>query len=72
MDINGSLIFVTRFIKAQQPPEELNTIDKILRFVSLIPFLGDRAAFAASCDLWSTSDVGARYLQRSDLSLAIP
>lgn len=38
-DINGAFWIVPRFLKAQAPPEEINTISKCVHFVSLIPLL---------------------------------
>ncbi|KAM9328928.1 coiled-coil and C2 domain-containing protein 2A [Gastrophryne carolinensis] len=64
-DINGSSVFVTRYIKELQPPRELleanpnneqATSELIARYVSLIPFLPDNVSFAGICNLWSTSD----------------
>ncbi|XP_068133730.1 coiled-coil and C2 domain-containing protein 2A isoform X2 [Hyperolius riggenbachi] len=64
-DINGSSVFITRYIKALPPPQELlegnpnnaqATAELIARYVSLIPFLPDNVSFAGVCNLWSTSD----------------
>ncbi|XP_075050779.1 coiled-coil and C2 domain-containing protein 2A isoform X2 [Mixophyes fleayi] len=64
-DINGTSVFVTRYIKALKPPQELldanpnnaqATTELVARYVSLIPFLPDNVSFAGICDLWSTSD----------------
>ncbi|XP_063165692.1 coiled-coil and C2 domain-containing protein 2A isoform X1 [Candoia aspera] len=65
VDINGKTVFVTRFIRALNPPEELlqvhpdspqETSELVARYVGLIPFLPDTVSFAGICDLWSTSD----------------
>lgn len=32
--------------------------ERIARFVSMIPFVSDSAAFPDLCDIWSTSEVG--------------
>ncbi|KAG8591451.1 hypothetical protein GDO81_000189 [Engystomops pustulosus] len=64
-DINGTTVFVTRYIKALKPPQELldndpnnvqATSELVARYVSLIPFLPDNVSFAGICNLWSTSD----------------
>eukprot|EP00061_Rhincodon_typus_P015223 g42781.t1 len=64
-DLTGKLVFVTRFIKALSPPQELldafphdyeATMELVARYVSLIPFLPDSISFAGICDLWCTSD----------------
>lgn len=49
-DIDGNSVFITRYISAQVPPidaqgRELDTVEKLVRFVSLIPFLDDWQAF---------------------------
>ncbi|XP_026531661.1 coiled-coil and C2 domain-containing protein 2A [Notechis scutatus] len=65
IDISGKTLFVTRFIRALNPPEELlqvhpdspqQTSELIARYVALIPFLPNKVSFAGICDLWSTSD----------------
>ncbi|XP_070613462.1 coiled-coil and C2 domain-containing protein 2A isoform X3 [Erythrolamprus reginae] len=65
IDISGKTLFVMRFIKALNPPEELlrvhpdspqQTSELVARYVALIPFLPDTVSFAGICDLWSTSD----------------
>ncbi|XP_034264769.1 coiled-coil and C2 domain-containing protein 2A isoform X5 [Pantherophis guttatus] len=65
IDISGKTLFVTRFIRALNPPEELlrvypdspqQTSELVARYVALIPFLPDTVSFAGICDLWSTSD----------------
>ncbi|XP_063086213.1 coiled-coil and C2 domain-containing protein 2A isoform X5 [Cavia porcellus] len=64
-DISGKTVFVTRYLKPLNPPEELlnvypnnpqATAELVARYVSLIPFLPDTVSFAGICDLWSTSD----------------
>ncbi|CAN2388550.1 protein localization to ciliary transition zone [Pristimantis euphronides] len=64
-DINGTTVFVTRYIKALKPPQQLldadpsnlqATSELVARYVSLIPFLPDNVSFAGICNLWSTSD----------------
>ncbi|MEE6462446.1 hypothetical protein FKM82_001600 [Ascaphus truei] len=64
-DINGTTVFVTRYIKSLNPPQEFldehpnNTqaaTELVARYVSLIPFLPDNVSFAGICNLWSTSD----------------
>ncbi|KAM4809986.1 coiled-coil and C2 domain-containing protein 2A [Rhinophrynus dorsalis] len=62
-DINGTTVFVTRYIKALNPPQDLliendepGTNALIAHYVSLIPFLPDNVSFAGICNLWSTAD----------------
>lgn len=64
-DIDGKKVFLTRYLYAQQPPNELilnNDVDifqkcKLLaRFVSLIPYVADSVQFPDLCDIWATSD----------------
>ncbi|XP_041492349.1 coiled-coil and C2 domain-containing protein 2A isoform X2 [Microtus oregoni] len=65
IDMSGKTVFVTRFLKPLNPPQELlsvhpndpqATAELVGRYVSLIPFLPDTVSFAGICDLWSTSD----------------
>ncbi|XP_015268406.1 PREDICTED: coiled-coil and C2 domain-containing protein 2A [Gekko japonicus] len=65
IDINGKTVFVTRYIRPLNPPEELlrghadnpqATSAVVARYVALVPFLPDSVSFAGICDLWSTSD----------------
>ncbi|XP_037386147.1 coiled-coil and C2 domain-containing protein 2A isoform X2 [Talpa occidentalis] len=65
IDISGKTVFVTRYLKPLNPPQELltahpndpqATAELVARYVSLIPFLPDSVSFAGVCDLWSTSD----------------
>jgi len=65
-DLNGKKVFVTRYIRAQNPPEELildNDIAELqkmkllARYVSLIPYIADSVQFPDLCDIWTTSDV---------------
>ncbi|XP_067302881.1 coiled-coil and C2 domain-containing protein 2A isoform X3 [Pseudorasbora parva] len=65
IDINGKTVFVTRFIRPLNPPQELldafpnspqDTAELVARYVSLIPSLPDSVSFAGVCDLWSTCD----------------
>ncbi|XP_029446608.1 coiled-coil and C2 domain-containing protein 2A isoform X2 [Rhinatrema bivittatum] len=65
IDISGSTVFITRYIKPLNPPRELldahpsnlqATSELIAHYVSLIPFLPDNVSFSGICDLWSTSD----------------
>ncbi|XP_058526273.1 coiled-coil and C2 domain-containing protein 2A isoform X1 [Ochotona princeps] len=64
-DISGKTIFITRYLRPLNPPEELlsacpnnpqATAELVARYVSLIPFLPDAVSFAGVCDLWTTSD----------------
>ncbi|XP_051056151.1 coiled-coil and C2 domain-containing protein 2A [Phodopus roborovskii] len=65
IDMSGKAVFITRFLKPLNPPQELlsvhpnnpqATAELVARYVSLIPFLPDTVSFAGVCDLWSTSD----------------
>ncbi|KAK7131842.1 hypothetical protein R3I93_018415 [Phoxinus phoxinus] len=65
IDINGKTVFVTRFIRPLNPPQELldafpnspqETAELVARYVSLVPSLPDSVSFAGVCDLWSTCD----------------
>ncbi|XP_068799442.1 coiled-coil and C2 domain-containing protein 2A isoform X2 [Struthio camelus] len=65
IDLSGKSVFITRYIKPLNPPEELldahpnssqTAAELVARYVALIPFLPDSVSFAGICDLWSTSD----------------
>ena len=65
-DLDGKKVFVTRYIRAQNPPQELildNEIPEIqkmkllARYVSLVPYISDSVQFPDLCDIWTTSDV---------------
>ncbi|XP_057402951.1 coiled-coil and C2 domain-containing protein 2A isoform X4 [Balaenoptera acutorostrata] len=65
VDTSGKTVFITRYLKPLNPPQELlnthpnnpqATAELVARYVSLIPFLPDTVSFAGVCDLWSTSD----------------
>ncbi|XP_034566120.1 coiled-coil and C2 domain-containing protein 2A isoform X2 [Notolabrus celidotus] len=65
IDLNGKTVFITRYIRPLNPPQELldefpnnpqDTTALVARFVSLIPSLPDRVSFSGVCDLWSTCD----------------
>jgi coiled-coil and C2 domain-containing protein 2A len=56
IDINGRTVFIQRYIRPQEPPKSLNSVEQLVRYVSLIPFIPNRTAFAAECDIWCTSD----------------
>ena len=56
IDLSGKTVLVSRFIRPQTPPETVDTLERILAFVSMIPYLEDRTALSASINLWSTSD----------------
>ncbi|XP_029465807.1 protein CC2D2B [Rhinatrema bivittatum] len=67
-DTEGKSVFITRYIKALNPPEELlvayvddleSTFDLVPRFVSLIPCLSDLVDMEDSydaCHCWMTSE----------------
>uniref|UniRef100_A0A8D2MIZ9 Coiled-coil and C2 domain containing 2A n=1 Tax=Zonotrichia albicollis TaxID=44394 RepID=A0A8D2MIZ9_ZONAL len=65
IDLDGKTVFITRYIKPLNPPQELldavpnrsqTAAELVARYVALIPFLPDIVSFAGICDLWSTSD----------------
>uniref|UniRef100_A0A3Q1BCK6 C2 domain-containing protein n=1 Tax=Amphiprion ocellaris TaxID=80972 RepID=A0A3Q1BCK6_AMPOC len=65
IDLNGKTVFITRFIRPLNPPQEFldafpnnpqEATALVARFVSLIPSLPDRVSFSGACDLWSTCD----------------
>uniref|UniRef100_A0A8C5TLA4 Coiled-coil and C2 domain containing 2A n=1 Tax=Malurus cyaneus samueli TaxID=2593467 RepID=A0A8C5TLA4_9PASS len=65
IDLDGKTVFITRYIKPLNPPQELldavpdrsqAAAELVARYVALIPFLPDSVSFAGICDLWSTSD----------------
>ncbi|XP_029003041.1 coiled-coil and C2 domain-containing protein 2A [Betta splendens] len=65
IDLNGKTVFITRYIRPLNPPQELldafpnspqEATALVARFVSLIPSLPDRVSFSSNCDLWSTCD----------------
>uniref|UniRef100_A0AAY4CGC1 C2 domain-containing protein n=1 Tax=Denticeps clupeoides TaxID=299321 RepID=A0AAY4CGC1_9TELE len=65
IDINGKSVFVTRYIRPLNPPQELldlapnasqEATELVARYVALIPSLPDTVSFAGVCDLWSTCD----------------
>ncbi|XP_041646484.1 coiled-coil and C2 domain-containing protein 2A isoform X2 [Cheilinus undulatus] len=65
IDLNGKTVFITRYIRALNPPQELleefsnnpqEAMALVARFVSLIPSLPDGVSFSGVCDLWSTCD----------------
>ncbi|KAK0134280.1 Coiled-coil and C2 domain-containing protein 2A [Merluccius polli] len=65
IDISGKTVFITRYVRPINPPQELldafpnspqEATDLVARFVSLIPSLPDSISFSGVCDLWSTCD----------------
>ncbi|KAM8887666.1 coiled-coil and C2 domain-containing protein 2A isoform 1-T1 [Synchiropus picturatus] len=65
IDLNGKTVFITRYVRPLNPPQELldafpnspaDTTALVARYVSLIPSLPDRVSFSGACDLWSTCD----------------
>ncbi|XP_061682296.1 coiled-coil and C2 domain-containing protein 2A isoform X4 [Syngnathoides biaculeatus] len=62
VDLNGKTVFITRYIRPLNPPQEVladepqESTAQVARFVSLIPSLPDRVSYAGICDLWSTCD----------------
>jgi coiled-coil and C2 domain-containing protein 2A len=64
-NINGQSVFLSRYLTRQKPPREAVdleqdpqdpfAIEKVARFVQLIPFIEDNRAFEDLPDLWCTS-----------------
>ncbi|KAI8809764.1 hypothetical protein BJ742DRAFT_738029 [Cladochytrium replicatum] len=63
LDMSGRTVFACRYISPQNPPEGINTVSQVARYVAAIPFLSGRTALAATTDLWATCeqllDIGA-------------
>uniref|UniRef100_K3XAE6 Uncharacterized protein n=1 Tax=Globisporangium ultimum (strain ATCC 200006 / CBS 805.95 / DAOM BR144) TaxID=431595 RepID=K3XAE6_GLOUD len=60
-NLNSGNTFLSQYLRAQQPPRSgifskpPLTVQKLVRFVSLIPFLNDWHLFDGDKDIWSTS-----------------
>ncbi|KAL9987685.1 hypothetical protein ACROYT_G002032 [Oculina patagonica] len=66
-NLAGKKVFLTRYIRSQNPPAELleetqYKMERIARYVSMIPFISDSAAFPDLCDIWATSEEFLRML----------
>ena len=81
-DVNGKSVFITRYIGPQNPPNELVPEDrnmrkslvilqKVAKFVSLIPYYQDSIAFSGSCDIWATSELFLKMLAGDEEEHAI-
>ncbi|XP_048583350.1 coiled-coil and C2 domain-containing protein 2A isoform X3 [Nematostella vectensis] len=60
-DLTGKKVFITRYIRSQKPPEDLlgqsqKEMELLARYVSLVPYVSDSAAFPDLCDIWATSE----------------
>ena len=55
-DMNGKVTYVGRYIRPQNPPHGFETLETVVRFVSMIPYLPNRTVFQVRCNLWSTTD----------------
>ncbi|XP_066919925.1 coiled-coil and C2 domain-containing protein 2A-like [Clytia hemisphaerica] len=64
-DLDGKKVFVTRYIRPQNPPEELivdndipdlQKMKLLARYVSMIPYIADSVQFPDLCDIWTASD----------------
>ena len=55
-NMSGKTTFVPRFIRPQNAPPNLISVQEVVRFVSIIPYLPNRITFGADCSLWSTTD----------------
>eukprot|EP00842_Homolaphlyctis_polyrhiza_P004473 jgi/Hompol1/5026/HPOL_000561-RA len=53
LDLKGKTRFICRFIRPQEPPPRLTTVQHLLRFVSMIPNIPNRIAFDCDCTLTS-------------------
>lgn len=54
---DGEKALLCRFVRPQNPPDELrSSAEQLLRFVSLVPFLDDAALDGGALDVWNTSD----------------
>ncbi|XP_035270947.1 coiled-coil and C2 domain-containing protein 2A isoform X2 [Anguilla anguilla] len=65
IDLSGKTVFITRYIRPLNPPQELldafpnspqEAMELVAHYVSLIPSLPDSVSFSGICDLWSTCD----------------
>ncbi|XP_065840222.1 coiled-coil and C2 domain-containing protein 2A-like [Oscarella lobularis] len=65
MDINIKTVFITRYVRSQNPPEgilanvesgSLAAMEKVAWYVAMIPSLADAVAFRSNCDIWATSE----------------
>lgn len=54
---DGERTFICRFVRPQNPPDDLRgSASQLLRFVSQVPFLDDAAFDGGSLDVWNTSE----------------
>lgn len=64
IDLSGKWVLVSRYLRPLKPPEEmlLNTpvteevMQRLARFVSLIPYVPDIISLPGVLDIWSTCD----------------
>ncbi|KAJ7389194.1 Coiled-coil and C2 domain-containing protein 2A, partial [Desmophyllum pertusum] len=66
-NLSGKKVFLTRYIRSQNPPAELleetqYKMERIARYVAMVPFISDSAAFPDLCDIWATSEEFLRML----------
>lgn len=61
IDLSGKWVLVTRFLRAVKPPKELisrprieEVMQRLARFVSLIPSVPDNISLPGMSDIWST------------------
>eukprot|EP00762_Andalucia_godoyi_P001174 ANDGO_02017.mRNA.1 hypothetical protein NAEGRDRAFT_77673 len=55
-DLKGRSVLVCRYVRPQEPPKDVrDSLIKIVRFVSCIPFLEDAMSFENRADVWLTS-----------------
>ena len=53
-DVNDYGWFISRYMKAQAPPSECQTMHQCAHFVKLIPFVYDWKELAGNSDMWCT------------------
>lgn len=58
LDLEGKTTLITRFIRPQNPPMGVvgTRLEKILRFVSRIPYVQSRVMLSADANLWCTTE----------------
>ena len=54
-NVEGRATLAMRYICKQNPPQELESVGQVVRFVSLIPFVVDATVFEGRTKVWSDS-----------------
>ena len=52
-DICGKTTLINRFVSPMDPPSRIQSTEQIIRYVSMIPFIPNRASFGVDCKLIS-------------------